>query len=140
MYDTGDSTVYLDKAVALEQEKIKKLDELPPRISFLLNDAVSYEDEAMGKWFSSQESHELLKELSGLFKSLEDSSPRSVEEAVRSFAKKKGIKTASVFHPLRVAVSGRTQGPSLFEMLSLIGRERVIKRLAHCLAVAGGIV
>jgi glutamyl/glutaminyl-tRNA synthetase len=41
-------------------------------------------------------------------------------------------------HPVRVAVSGREQGPGLFEMIAVLGRERVLKRLAYAGELARG--
>jgi glutamyl/glutaminyl-tRNA synthetase len=40
-----------------------------------------------------------------------------------------GVPGGYVIHPVRVAVSGRTTGPSLFEMLEVLGKPRVLQRL-----------
>ena len=46
----------------------------------------------------------------------------------------KGIKNGQVFHPLRVAVSGRTTGPSLFHMMEVMGKAEVLRRIKAALA------
>ena len=56
-----------------------------------------------------------------------------IEAMMRQLAEELGLKTAQVFHPLRVAVSGRMQGPGLFEMVEVLGRGRVIKRVTQAL-------
>jgi glutamyl-tRNA synthetase len=43
-----------------------------------------------------------------------------------------GVKPGEVIHPVRVAATGRTVGPGLFETLAVLGRERVLQRLAAC--------
>jgi len=48
---------------------------------------------------------------------------------VRSFCEAKGYKPGDVFHPVRVAVSGKTKGPGLFEMLELLGKEKATERI-----------
>jgi glutamyl/glutaminyl-tRNA synthetase len=54
---------------------------------------------------------------------------KEIEASVRQYAQQKGFKAGQVFHPLRAAVSGRTDGPTLFLMLEVMGRDEVIKRL-----------
>ena len=54
----------------------------------------------------------------------------SIEAALRSLAEELAIKPAELIHPTRMAVSGRTVGPSIFHLLEILGRERVLKRLA----------
>jgi hypothetical protein len=50
--------------------------------------------------------------------------------AVRSLASRQGVKAASLIHALRVGVTGQAVSPGLFEVLALVGRERVHARLA----------
>jgi len=126
----GDDTARIQKAIALEQDKIKQLEDVPRLIKFLVTDEVEYEKDAVELWMSSDESLRLLSEIKNVLENLSDFSFKNIEETVRSFAKKKGIKTSQIFHPLRVAISGRTKGPSLFEMLAFLGKKRVIDRLS----------
>ena len=56
-----------------------------------------------------------------------------LEQYARALAAEKGLKNSQVFHPLRVAISGRTMGPSLFHMMEFMGRDKVIKRLNDCI-------
>jgi|ERR1043166_3259478 glutamyl-tRNA synthetase len=48
-----------------------------------------------------------------------------IESALKTLAQKLGCKTGDLVHPARVAVSGRTIGPSLYHMLEVMGKERV---------------
>ena len=48
---------------------------------------------------------------------------------IRAYAKENGMKAGQIFHPVRVAVSGRTHGPTLFKMLECMGKETVLTRL-----------
>jgi glutamyl-tRNA synthetase len=52
-----------------------------------------------------------------------------VEAAVRGSAAERGIKAGVLIHAARVAVTGRTTSPGLFEVLVLLGRDRVVQRL-----------
>jgi glutamyl-tRNA synthetase len=64
----------------------------------------------------------------------------ALEEQLRSFSESKGIKPAVVIHPVRLALTGKTAGPGLFELLEAMGRENTIVRLqrfADALQAAG---
>ncbi len=52
-----------------------------------------------------------------------------IEQVMRSFAKEKGINTKELFHPVRVAVTGRSVSPPLFQTMVLLSKELVVKRL-----------
>ncbi len=56
-----------------------------------------------------------------------------VEAAVRGTASARGIKAGALIHATRVAVTGRTQSPGLFEVLTWLGRERTHARLSRLL-------
>jgi len=58
-----------------------------------------------------------------------------LESVVRSIASELGVKAAKLIHPLRVAVSGKRVGPGLFELLEVLGKERVINRIERTLAM-----
>ncbi|MBI3615143.1 MAG: glutamate--tRNA ligase [Candidatus Omnitrophica bacterium] len=55
----------------------------------------------------------------------------SIETACRSLAEELKIKAADLIHPTRVAVTGRSVGPSLFHILEVAGKERTVSRLRH---------
>ena len=52
----------------------------------------------------------------------------TLESTLKSLAQKLGCKTGDLVHPARVAVSGRSVGPSLYHMLEVMGKERVLAR------------
>jgi glutamyl-tRNA synthetase len=60
----------------------------------------------------------------------------AIEAAVRTTAEARGVKAASLIHAARVAVTGKTVSPGLFEVLALLGRETVHARLAHAAELA----
>ena len=123
------SKEYLKKAIELEGERIKKVSEVPDLISFFLEEEIEYPSDVIKKVLRKEGVKENLLELTSLLEREDDFSIENLEGLVRSFCTQKRIRTKDIFHPLRVAVTGRTVGPGLFETLSLLGKERVIKRL-----------
>ena len=53
----------------------------------------------------------------------------ALEGAFKALAAESGVKTALYVHPARVAASGRAVGPSLYHMLTILGKEKVLARL-----------
>ena len=53
----------------------------------------------------------------------------SLENAVRSFAERRGLKLGSVAQPLRVALTGRTTSPGIFDVLGVLGKAESLARL-----------
>jgi len=52
-----------------------------------------------------------------------------MEDSYRKLADGLGLKAAELIHPTRVAISGKTVGAGLFEMMELLGRDKVMRRL-----------
>ena len=72
---------------------------------------------------------EWLPELAGRFERLDAFDPASAEAALRAYADERGVKAGVLINAARTAVTGRSVGPSLFDILGCLGRERVARRL-----------
>lgn len=127
----GVATSEVERVIALEQEKYKLLSDVPRLVEFFFRDLrpQDYDPQAVEKVLKADGALEVLRKLSAVLSKLEPFAEKGLEEAIRAFCGEEGLKTGQVFHPVRVAVSGRTQGPSLFAMLEVLGREKVLKRL-----------
>lgn len=120
---------YIDSCIKLEQEKIKLLTDTPKLLDFLLKDELQFDEKSVEKVLKRTGMVDLLMELYERVKSLEEFTASTTEKMARDFAAEKGLKTSEVFHPFRVATSGRTQGPSLFHYLEVLGKEKVLERI-----------
>jgi glutamyl-tRNA synthetase len=61
----------------------------------------------------------------------------SLEAALKQLAAETGCKAGDLVHPARVAVSGRSIGPSLYHMLEVMGKDRVLQRIQRALTQFG---
>ena len=61
-----------------------------------------------------------------------------MEAGVRALSEELGLKLGGIAQPVRVALTGRTFSPGIFEVMAILGDERVIARLKRALAVAKG--
>ena len=58
-----------------------------------------------------------------------------METVIRGYAAELGMGEGKVIHPIRVAIMGRTASPGIFEVLRLMGKDRVIKRLSSAVTI-----
>jgi glutamyl/glutaminyl-tRNA synthetase len=119
----------VEGAIALEREKAKLLTEIPGLIDFLITDQLEYREEAFTKVLKAPGAKEILDELAKRLAVLEPFDLAGIEALCKTLAKDRGVKNGAIFHPLRVAVSGRTEGPSLWHMVEYLGKERTLARI-----------
>lgn len=130
----GTDPGYLSQSLAIIREKIKIGRDLPEWIAPFLNEAFEYEAKAAEKNLVQPEAYARVQKLKGLFSALPEWTTAALESALVKAAEGDGVKTAAYVHPCRVAVSGVSVGPSLYHMLEVMGRERVLRRLDRSLA------
>ena len=75
------------------------------------------------------EGRAVLAELSALLAGLPEWNVETLDTAIRQYAEQKQFKLGKVAQPLRVAVSGSTISPAIFETLELVGRQRTLARI-----------
>jgi glutamyl-tRNA synthetase len=122
----------IEATVALEREKFKLLTDVPGRIDLFFTDLV-YDAESVEKTLKKPDVAAVLEDALKALEALDPFTAASTEETCKAVAAKRGVKNAVVYHPVRVAVSGRTQGPSLFHMLELLGKPACLDRLRRTL-------
>jgi glutamyl-tRNA synthetase len=122
---------YLAKAVLLEQERARTLGELPQLTEFFFRAPQSYDEKGERKWFRREGAADLLTAVGEALATLSAFDAGAIEGAVRRPAESKGLKAGPVIHTTRLAVTGRTGGPGLFELMAVMGKERVLERLAR---------
>jgi glutamyl-tRNA synthetase len=120
---------FVHDALMLEQEKLVVLSDAPGLIDFFLHKEVQYDPESVEKVMKKEGARSVLEGIQKDFSALPEMTAANTETACREYAAKNGLKNGQVFHPVRVAVSGRTKGPSLFHMLEVMGKEMVLDRI-----------
>ncbi len=114
---------------ALVREKVRLLSEVPAAIGFLLADAFEFDPEAVEKVKANAAAKGLLAALAGDFAALAEWSADDAKHQIGDTAKAAGAKPGQLMFPVRVALSGKSGGPDLGDILGLLGRERCVARL-----------
>ena len=83
----------------------------------------------MKSTFPTKEGKEILREFFSRLEKLDNFSHVKLEEACRAMAEETKLKAGAIIHPTRVAISGKTTGAGLFEMMEVMGKDKVIERM-----------
>jgi glutamyl-tRNA synthetase len=119
-------------ACEIVQEKAQTLAEVWPLVRFLFGPPV--EDPSAWERVMTPEARPLLEAALGALRTLDDFSPEAIERALRKLVEREGVKPKQVFQPLRVAITGGTVSPGIFESLAALGREESTERTTAALA------
>jgi glutamyl-tRNA synthetase len=119
---------YLAKVLGLYRVRVKTLSEFPGMTDCFFREDFAVEEEGR-KHLASPESRAHLAALADRLAGIPDFSHPGIEAVFRAFAEERAIKLGPIVHPARMAVSGKTKGAGLFEMMEVLGRERVVARM-----------
>ncbi|MGO0122910.1 glutamate--tRNA ligase [Desulfothermobacter acidiphilus] len=125
---------YVFQVLATVRSRARTLVELVDMSSYFFRDDFAYDPQGVAKFFLRPGVAELLREGKAVLASLPSFGEAEVEAAYRELIKRKGIKGGDLIHPTRLALTGRTVGPGLFEIMALLGRERCLERLERAAA------
>ncbi|MFQ5795364.1 MAG: glutamate--tRNA ligase [Candidatus Bipolaricaulia bacterium] len=118
----------LIEAAELMKTRSRALTELAKSMKFLFTDAVEYDPQGVKKFFKPEKAP-LLRGLIDVLDRVEPFRALALEEAVRSYLKEQGASLGDVAQTSRVAMTGKTIGPGLFETMEALGRTRTVNRL-----------
>jgi glutamyl-tRNA synthetase len=122
------------EAVIISQEKMQTLSEFWPLAKFLV-EPQEYDQQAWAKVMRDG-APERLRAARDALEALTSFEPEQVEAALRSVVERLGVKPKEVFQPIRVAISGTTVSPGIFESVAALGREETLARIDKALVTA----
>jgi glutamyl-tRNA synthetase len=124
---------YVKAALDTCKGKIKLFADLPAYGGFYFKPDVVYEEAVVQKEFTSENKPKLAR-LREAFAALQPFDPDTTAAALAATAKELGVKNGVLVHPTRMACTGNSSGPSLYHLLAILGREKVLQRLDRALA------
>ncbi len=127
-----DAKVFAEIA-PLIQTRVQLLQEVPSMVDFLFCDLPTIDDAAFTKAFAPEWASATLIEIRDAFKTCEFT-PDALKAVVEAVGEKHTLKLGKLQAPLRVAVTGRSVGPPLFEPIAMLGRDATLKRIDVALA------
>ena len=131
-YDIGEGEK-LNKIIGNLQGRAKTLMEMADKAEFFFKEEIEYDGEA-AKNFLRPEVIDIFDELIEGFKGMEIMSGAKIASLFKGVVERRGTKLVKVAQPVRVALTGSTASPGLFEVIDILGKEQTIKRLEEARA------
>jgi glutamyl-tRNA synthetase len=119
---------WMRQVLALLKPRTKKLTDYVEAARPFLADPSDYDADAVTRHLAAPEMPEHITALRKMFADT-PFNESALEQALRQLAEERGVKAGTLIHATRIAMTGRMVSPGLFEMLVLLGRERVLSRL-----------
>jgi glutamyl-tRNA synthetase len=123
------SPKYVQAALETCVGKVRVFGELANYAGFYFSDAVSAPEDAAAKHFTA-ENQPRVAAMREAFVAIEGAfDAAAIEAAFKATAAQLGLKVGGLVHPIRLATTGATSGPSLYHLLEVLGREKVVARM-----------
>jgi glutamyl-tRNA synthetase len=122
---------WVSRIAKLLQDRLKVLSELEDEHRFFFLETVEYQDEAVEKFLRQPGVTENLRALAERLRALPSFDAESVERAARELIAQRNLQPKDMIHPARVALTGRSVSPPLFETMTILGKDKVLGRLEY---------
>ena len=123
---------YVRAALQSCKGKINTFDELPAYCGFYFTDEFDYDPNGVAKHFTP-ENKPRLEAVRDALSPLKKFDAAEIEATVKSAAANLGVKVGAIVHPTRLAVTGSNVGPSLYHLLEVLGKDKVLARTDRAL-------
>lgn len=127
---------WLSKAVRTLKERAKTLVELSKMLRYYIAEEVEYEEKAKQKFLNTT-SLAYLIEIRDSLKGLTEFTAQEIEKVFKDLIARHNLKLGQVAQPVRVAMTGGTESPGIFEVIEVMGKEKALKRLDKAIKAIG---
>jgi nondiscriminating glutamyl-tRNA synthetase len=124
---------YMKRVVSLLKERCRLLTDFAGQGRYFFTDEFDYEPKGVKKHFSTPDVDRHLETLAERFSKLPKFDVEETETCLRSLTEELEISAAKLIHPTRLATTGTTKGPSLFDLLEVLGQEVVVRRMRRAI-------
>jgi len=128
----AESDAFLVKVVKTLVQRSKTLEDMAAAACFYFADTIAYEEKAARKFLKAA-AREPLQFLMDALSVIEVFTKENLEKAFMSVMDKTGLKLGKIAQPVRVALTGKTASPGIFEITEIIGRKKVLQRLKQAI-------
>jgi glutamyl-tRNA synthetase len=130
-FKADDDRAWLTRIAAVLQDRLRVLEDVEEEHAFFFQEPPAYQEEAVAQFLRRPGIAPRLEEARQRLGGLEPFDTPQVEQAVRALVAERQWSSKDLIHPVRVAVTGRAVSPPLFEVLSILGKARVLSRLEY---------
>jgi len=133
--DEVDSVTYrkISRITELEKDRLRTLSDITELADFFFEKEFIYDTKAVKKKLKNDYVCLLLRKAKSELEKFSELNEENLEKTLRKISDELSLSPAKVFHPLRVALTGRMKGPGLFELAAVLGKEEVLRRINRAL-------
>lgn len=125
----ADEWAVFEAIAPLVQERAKLLTEVGPQVTFLFTEVLEYDEASWDKVMTKDEVGGILDDAAQRLEAVAPFEAETIEAVLRALAEDRAIGAGKAFQPVRVAVTGSSISPPLFESLAALGQERSVSRI-----------
>jgi len=130
---SADKYEWIKEIVNAVGDRLKLLSQITDYAGFFFVDKVEYDENAVKQNLLKDKIPAILENLRTKLQNIDTFDQTSIENAIRASGEELGINPGKQIQPLRVALTGKSVGPGIFETIMLLGRDKVIQRLGAAL-------
>lgn len=127
---------WIKDVVTAVGDRLKTLTQIVDYAGSFFVDKLEYDEKAVQQRLKKDYVPKMLEDLKARLRTAEPFDEANLEEVIRAFAEESGLSASKIIHPLRVALTGKSVGPGIFETVALLGREKAIQRLDEGIELA----
>ncbi len=124
---------YIFSVLKLMKIRAKTLNELKEVCAYFFSDPKDFDENAIIKRWKDKSVNKLINNFITRLEKLSSWSQKDLDESLRDTAQEMAVSAAKLIHPVRLAVSGQSHGPGLFELIELLGKMTTLRRLRKAL-------
>jgi glutamyl-tRNA synthetase len=128
---------YLARVVPTLSARCRTLEEMAEAARFYFQDPRPYEEKGAKKFLTS-ETAPLLRQVSQRLEALPEFSEAAVNQLFHDLAEETGLKMTNLAQPVRLALTGRTASPGLYEIINILGKAKTLQRIESAIRFAKG--
>ena len=125
------------RVIEASGDRLKVAGDILAYADFFLVDEPEMDPEAVAKRLATPAAKAHLEAFASRLATVEPFEPGPIEEALKATAEAAGAKVGDLVHPVRVAITGRSVGPGLYDCLAILGREKSLARINRALPLCG---
>ena len=134
----GLSPQEIAKVIPYLNQRAKTLIEMAEKSAFFFKKDVEFDEKARSK-FLTEDARPLLEKVIAGFSALDDFSAESIESLFKKIVEEEGMKLGKLAQPVRVALTGTTVSPGIYDVILLLGKEETLKRLKNAKDLEGNL-
>lgn len=126
---------YILSVIKTVRERVRTLKELVEACRYFFQDITGYDEKGREKYFRQEDAETLLLKGRECLAKVENFNVENTEKAYRNLMEELNIQGGQIIHPTRLALTGRTVSPGLFDVMALLGQKRCLERLDQAIGL-----